>query len=121
MEIAYIALVVLFVVPIGVGIVFWLVHILPEKVAEKRHHPQKDAIHTVCTLSLFFGGILWPIAWIWAYTKPVGYKACVRYRQARGLLQRSGRGAGSRLGAEGGCHASTGRSGRDGEEGRALG
>ncbi len=22
-----------------------------------------------------FGGLLWPIAWIWAYTKPVAYKA----------------------------------------------
>ena len=21
-----------------------------------------------------FGGLLWPIAWLWAYTKPVGYK-----------------------------------------------
>ena len=21
-----------------------------------------------------FGGLLWPIAWLWAYTKPVGYR-----------------------------------------------
>jgi CBS domain containing-hemolysin-like protein len=21
-----------------------------------------------------FGGILWPLAWLWAYTKPVFYK-----------------------------------------------
>ena len=21
-----------------------------------------------------FGGLLWPIAWLWAYTRPVGYK-----------------------------------------------
>ena len=47
---------------------------LPEKIAEKRHHPQKDAIHTLCLLSLVFGGLLWPIAWLWAYTKPVGYR-----------------------------------------------
>jgi len=25
-------------------------------------------------LSLVFGGLLWPIAWIWAYTKPVLHK-----------------------------------------------
>ena len=25
-------------------------------------------------MSLVFGGLLWPLAWIWAYTKPVGYK-----------------------------------------------
>ena len=65
---------VLFLVPI-IGIaVFWLVHILPEKIAEKRKHPQAKAIQTLCLLSLFFGGMLWPIAWLWAYTKPVLYK-----------------------------------------------
>jgi hypothetical protein len=50
------------------------VHILPEKIAEKRHHPQAKAIQTLCLLSLVFGGLLWPIAWLWAYTKPVLYK-----------------------------------------------
>jgi len=50
------------------------VHILPEKIAEKRHHPQKQAINTLCLLSLVFGGLLWPIAWLWAYTRPVGFK-----------------------------------------------
>ena len=49
-------------------------HVLPEKIAEKRHHPQTDAIQTLCLLSLVFGGLLWPIAWLWAYTKPVGYQ-----------------------------------------------
>jgi len=68
------AWIVLIVVPI-VGIVaFWLVHILPEKIAEKRKHPQAKAIQTLCLLSLFFGGLLWPLAWLWAYTKPVLYK-----------------------------------------------
>ena len=68
------AIVVLIIVPI-VGItVFWLVHVLPEKIAEKRHHPQAPAIKTLCLLSLVFGGLLWPIAWLWAYSKPVLYK-----------------------------------------------
>ena len=58
---------------VGIG-VFLAVHILPEKVAENREHPQLDAIKTVCLLSLFFGGILWPLAWVWAYSKPVMYK-----------------------------------------------
>ncbi|NTX05277.1 DUF3302 domain-containing protein [Myxococcus sp. CA040A] len=53
---------------------FWLLHILPEKIAEKRHHPQLDAIKTLCLLSLFFGGLLWPLAWLWAYSKPSLYK-----------------------------------------------
>jgi len=65
------AWVVLIIAPI-VGItVFWLVHILPEKIAEKKQHPQAKAIQTLCLLSLFFGGLLWPLAWLWAYTKPV--------------------------------------------------
>ena len=70
----WIAIIVLMVVPIGGIVLFWLVHILPEKVAEKRHHPQKAAITTLCLLSLAFGGLLWPIAWLWAYTRPIGYK-----------------------------------------------
>ena len=68
------AIVVLVVVPIASIVVFWMVHILPEIIAEKRHHPQKEAITTLCLLSLVFGGLLWPVAWLWAYTKPVGYR-----------------------------------------------
>ena len=68
------AWVVLIVAPVvGIG-VFWMVHILPEKIAEKRNHPQAKAIQVVCLLSLVFGGMLWPIAWLWAYTKPVLHK-----------------------------------------------
>ena len=66
--------VVLIIAPI-IGIVaFWMVHILPEKIAEKRKHPQAKAIQCVCLLSLCFGGMLWPFAWLWAYTKPVLHK-----------------------------------------------
>ncbi len=68
------AWVVLIVAPI-IGIaIFWLVHILPEKIAYKRQHPQAQAIHTLCLLSLVFGGMLWPAAWLWAFSKPVLYK-----------------------------------------------
>jgi len=70
----YIAIFVILVVPIVVIVVFWLVHVLPEKIAHKRHHPQRDAIQVLCLLSLVFGGLLWPLAWLWAYSKPVLYK-----------------------------------------------
>ena len=70
----WMAIVVLIIVPVVVLVAFWLIHILPEKIAEKRHHPQKDAINTLCVLSLFFGGILWPLAWLWAYSRPVAYR-----------------------------------------------
>jgi len=70
----YLAWFVIIAVPIGGIVLFWLVHILPEKIAHKRHHPQRDAIQMLCLLSLVFGGLLWPIAWLWAYTKPAGYR-----------------------------------------------
>lgn len=54
--------------------VFLLVHIMPEKIAEKKNHPQAQAIKVLCLLSLAFGGLLWPLAWLWAYSKPVLYK-----------------------------------------------
>jgi len=68
------AWVVLVLVPVAGIYLFWKVHVLPEIIAEKRHHPQKDAIKTLCILSLVFGGLLWPIAWLWAYSRPVLYK-----------------------------------------------
>jgi len=68
------AIVVLFLVPAVGIVVFWIVHVLPEKIAEKRHHPQTAAITTLCLLSLVFGGLLWPIAWLWAFTKPVMHR-----------------------------------------------
>jgi len=69
-----IAWVALIIIPV-VGItLFWLVHILPEKIAEQKRHPQAKAIQVMCLLSLVFGGMLWPVAWLWAYTKPVLHK-----------------------------------------------
>jgi hypothetical protein len=67
----FLAVFIIIAMPIGGIVLFWLVHVLPEKIAEKRQHPQKDAIHVLCLLSLVFGGMLWPLAWLWAYTKPV--------------------------------------------------
>jgi CBS domain containing-hemolysin-like protein len=70
----FLAIFILFIVPIVLIVLFWLVHILPEQIAHKRHHPQFEAIRTLCLLSLVFGGLLWPLAWIWAYSKPVFHK-----------------------------------------------
>src|SRR6187397_1928491 len=69
-----IAWVVLIIAPI-IGItVFWLVHILPEKIAHKKKHPQTKLIQCLCLMSLVFGGLLWPFAWFLAYSKPVLHK-----------------------------------------------
>lgn len=66
--------VVLIVFPVGLIAAFWYVHILPDTIAKRREHPQRDAIHALCMLSLFVGGLLWPIAYLWAYTRPTMYK-----------------------------------------------
>lgn len=62
------------VAPIIGIVLFWLVHILPEKIAHKRKHPQTRLVQCLCLMSLVFGGILWPLAWILAYSKPVLHK-----------------------------------------------
>lgn len=66
---------VLVIAPTVGIVVFLIIHVLPEKIAERRHHPQAQAIQTLCLLSLVFGGLLWPFAWLWAFTRPVGYRA----------------------------------------------
>ncbi len=71
---SYVAWFIVIVMPIAGIVLFWMVHVLPEKAAEKRHHPQAKAIQVVCLLSLAFGGMLWPIAWLWAFTKPTHYR-----------------------------------------------
>jgi ABC-type anion transport system duplicated permease subunit len=45
---------------------------LPYRIAARRNHPQRDAIHAACWLSLFTAGIIWPLAFIWALTVPPG-------------------------------------------------
>lgn len=78
------AWVVLVIAPIAAIGVFLMIHILPEKIAEKKQHPQTEAIKTLCLLSLVFGGMLWPLAWLWAYSKPVMYKLAYGTDKAEG-------------------------------------
>ena len=42
---------------------------LPKKIADKHNHPQADAINAASWLGLFLGGIGWPFALVWAYTR----------------------------------------------------
>jgi len=70
----FLAVFIVFFVPVVLITLFWMVHVLPEKIAHKRNHPQFEAIRTLCLLSLVFGGLLWPFAWLWAYSKPVLHK-----------------------------------------------
>jgi type VI protein secretion system component VasK len=66
--------VVVILVPIVGVTVFWVLHVWPERVAEQKHHPQASAIQALCLMSLVFGGLLWPLAMLWAYMKPMEFK-----------------------------------------------
>jgi hypothetical protein len=94
----FIALFVIFVVPAVLIVIFWLVHILPEQIAHKRNHPQFEAIRTLSLLSLVFGGLLWPIAWLWAYEARAqdGMAAPAASRKAKRGWARSARPPGAR-------------------------
>jgi CBS domain containing-hemolysin-like protein len=70
----WMAIFVIIVVPIAGIAVVLIIHVLPEKIAERNHHPQKAAIQMLCFLSLVFGGLLWPLAWLWMSIKPLGYR-----------------------------------------------
>jgi hypothetical protein len=43
---------------------------LPGQIAQKRGHPQAAAINAASWLGLATGGILWLIAFVWAFLKP---------------------------------------------------
>ncbi len=42
----------------------------PGKIADARGHPQADAIRVAGWLGILSMGIIWPLAFIWAHTKP---------------------------------------------------
>lgn len=43
---------------------------LPGRVARSRQHPYTQAISVAGWVSLIFGGLLWPLALVWAYAPP---------------------------------------------------
>jgi hypothetical protein len=43
---------------------------LPGQIAHKRGHPQAAAITVAGWLGLVTGGVIWPLALIWAFLKP---------------------------------------------------
>jgi len=50
----------------------WLaIAILPGRIAKDRGHPQADAINICGWMGALTMGILAPLAFIWAYTRPV--------------------------------------------------
>ncbi|MCI0742511.1 MAG: DUF3302 domain-containing protein [Gemmataceae bacterium] len=66
----YFALCLLLLMGTGLFYVFFYIHDIPYEIAEKRDHPQKDAIYWGCWLSLFTLHVLWPFIFLWAVSKP---------------------------------------------------
>ena len=62
---------------------------LPGKIAADRGHPEADAIRVAGWLGLLTMGLLFPIALIWAYTRPSGSQEIAELRQeVEGLRDR---------------------------------
>lgn len=73
---SYFALFVLvFLFLVFVAMIVWLGS-LPKQIAEKRQHPQVDAINACSWIGLALGGIGWPIAFVWAFLHagPIGHE-----------------------------------------------
>jgi hypothetical protein len=67
---------VVFAVLIFVGVII-VVNLgkLPGRLAHKWNHPQASAINAMSWIGIATGGLLWPIAFIWAFTTPFGVKS----------------------------------------------
>lgn len=66
-----VALSVLIVLVLCVLVVWAALAILPGRIARQRGHPQADAINVCGWMGALTMGILAPLAFIWAYTRPV--------------------------------------------------
>ena len=64
---ALIILLVLAVVVVGIWVALGM---LPGKIARSRNHPQAEAINVAGWWGVITMGLLLPLAYIWAYTKP---------------------------------------------------
>src|SRR5208283_3997743 len=69
---------VVFAVLIFVGVVIVVsLGKLPGQLAQKWGHPQAAAITAMSWIGIATGGLLWPIAFIWAFTNPFGAKPAI--------------------------------------------
>ena len=68
----YFALFLIFFVLLVIFYGIIAIHDIPYLIAEKRNHPQKDAIHIAGWISLFTLHVIWPFLWIWATMRKPG-------------------------------------------------
>ncbi|HEX5272259.1 MAG TPA: DUF3302 domain-containing protein [Gemmataceae bacterium] len=88
-----IAFVVFAVTPVAVVVIVVTLGSLPGQIAHKRGHPQAAAITVAGWLGLVTGGIVWPLALIWAFLRPIAVgpgPGRAATRPARGFRREGG-------------------------------
>ena len=77
---------VVFAVLIFVGVVI-VVNLgkLPGQLAHKWNHPQAGAINAMSWIGIATGGLLWPVAFVWAFTTPFAAKSTKDDLQPHGV------------------------------------
>ena len=78
------ALLVLLVLLIAILAAIGVLGALPGYIARHRNHHQADAINVAGWVGLVFGGVLWPLALVWAYTRPAHDGALTSSNTQRG-------------------------------------
>ena len=71
---------------VGLSLVFYTfiyIHDIPYEIAKKRNHPQADAIHVACWLSIFTLEALWPLVFLWAVMNPKPMSVSIGVDEAR--------------------------------------
>jgi hypothetical protein len=66
------ALIILFVLVVAAFGVWVILAMLPGRIARARNHPQADAINMCGWWGALTMGLLMPLAFIWAHTRPAG-------------------------------------------------
>jgi hypothetical protein len=85
---------VVFAVLIFVGVII-VVNLgkLPGQLAHKWNHPQAGAINALSWIGIATGGLLWPVAFVWAFTTPFGVKSAKTDLQPHSVEPGTGDGA----------------------------
>jgi len=62
------ALLILIILALLIGAMFWYLGALPGRIAKERDHPYEQAIMVGGWTTLILGAVAWPFVLMWAYT-----------------------------------------------------
>lgn len=63
-------LIIMAVLAVMIGLIVLKLGALPGNIAQQRNHQQTDAIRVCGWIGVLTLGLAWPVALIWAYTRP---------------------------------------------------